>query len=120
MKHKTPTITAQTRDRVGGRYAERLRSAGRLPGVIYGHKIAPVSVSVDAKEILTLIQHGAHAMYLDIEGGSKETCLVKDLQYGYLGDDVIHVDFARVDLNEEVNVHVAFQDRRSRYGNRRC
>ena len=36
-----------------------------------------------------------------------ETCLVKDLQFGYLGDNVIHVDFARVDLDEKVKVNMA-------------
>ncbi|MCP3903644.1 MAG: 50S ribosomal protein L25 [Planctomycetes bacterium] len=106
MKHETPTITAEPRERVGTRYAQRLRKTGRLPAVVYGHKTSPVSVSVDEKEILTHIQHGAHAMYLDIAGGKKETCLVKDLQYGYLGDNVIHVDFTRVNFDEEVEVKV--------------
>lgn len=110
MKHQTPTITAQRRDRTGSRYAQRLRQTGRLPAVIYGHKTEPVSISVDEKEILNLVQRGAHVMKLAIEDGKTETCLVKDLQYGYLGDNVIHVDFARVNLKEEVtvNVHLAY------------
>ena len=110
MKHKTPTLTVQRRDRTGTRYAQRLRRTGRLPAVIYGHKIEPLSISVDEKEILNLVEHGAHVMKLAIEDGKTETCLVKDLQYGYLGDNVIHVDFARVNLKEEVtvNVHVAY------------
>ena len=110
MKHQTPTITAQRRDRTGSRYAQRLRQTGRLPAVIYGHKTGPVSISVDEKEILHLIQRGAHVMKLAIEDGKTETCLVKDLQYGYLGDNVIHLDFARVNLKEEVtvNVHMAY------------
>lgn len=110
MKHQTPTIAVKLRQRTGTRYAQRLRQAGRLPAVIYGHKSEPVSVSVDEKEILHLIQHGAHVMKLAIEDGKTETCLVKDLQYGYLGDNVIHVDFARVNLREEVtvNVHLAY------------
>jgi large subunit ribosomal protein L25 len=110
MTHETPTITALARERTGSRYAQRLRKAGRLPGVIYGHKTDPVAVSVDELEILNIISHGAHALNVSIEGGASETCLVKDLQYGYLGDNVIHVDFARVDLDEEVdvNVHLVF------------
>ena len=110
MKHETPTLTAQPRQRTGSRYARRLRQAGRLPAVIYGHKVEPVSVSVDEKEILHFIRHGAHVMKLAIENGKTETCLVKDLQFGYLGDDVIHVDFARVNLQEQVtvNVHLAY------------
>ena len=103
---KTPSITATTRERTGSRYAQRVRKQGRLPAVIYGHETDPVSISVDEKEMLVHLKHGTHVLSLNVEGGSKETCLVKELQFGYLGDNVIHVDFARVDLDEEVNVHV--------------
>lgn len=106
MKQETPTIKAQPRDRIGTRYSRRLRDGGRLPGVIYGHKADPVSISVDAKETLIILKRGAHVVNLALEGGQAQTCLVKELQFGFLGDDVIHVDFARVDLNEEVEVSV--------------
>lgn len=107
MKHETPTIPAQLRDRIGSRYAQRLRKSGRLPGVIYGHKADPVHVSVDEKEVLTHLKHGAHVLNINVENGESQTCLVKDLQFGYLGDNVIHIDLARVSLDEEVTVHVA-------------
>ena len=106
MKQETPTVTAQKRERTGSRYAQRLRKVGRLPAVIYGHKTDPMAVSVDEKEVLTHIRHGTHVMKVAIDGGKTQTCLVKDLQFGYLGDNVIHVDFARVNLAEEVRVHV--------------
>lgn len=110
MSHQTPTIAAAVRDRTGTRYARRLRAAGRLPAVIYGHQQETVHVSVDEKEMLTHLRHGLHVVELQVEGEKAETCLVKDLQYGYLGDNVVHVDFARVNLQEEVevNVHLVF------------
>jgi large subunit ribosomal protein L25 len=106
MAHETPTITAERRERVGTRYARRLRKAGRLPAVIYGHNIEPVAVHVDEKDMMYHLRHGSHVVELKVDGGKTETCLVKDLQYGYLGDDVVHVDFTRVNLQEEVTVHV--------------
>ncbi len=106
-KHQTPTIEVKARERTGSRYCRRLRAQGRLPGVIYGHKREPLAVSVDTKEMLSHLQQGTHVLALTVDGARKaETCLVKDLQFGYLGDTVIHVDFARVDLDEEVHVHV--------------
>ncbi len=110
MKHETPTIAATLRDRLGSRYAQRLRKIGRMPAVIYGHKTDPVAISVDEKEVLALLRHGAHVVNVAIEGQQPETCLVKELQFGYLGDNVIHIDFARVNLSEEVhvNVHLRF------------
>ena len=36
MSNETPTLTASLRERTGSRYARRLRSAGKLPAVLYG------------------------------------------------------------------------------------
>ena len=102
----TPRIEAERREKVGTTYARRLRKAGRLPAIIYGHKKTPVAVSVDEKQILILLHKGTHVLEMDVQGGTTETVLVKDLQFGFLGDDVVHIDFARVDLEEEVNVQV--------------
>jgi large subunit ribosomal protein L25 len=109
MSHETPTVAARLRDRIGTRYAQRLRKEGRLPCVIYGHKADPVHVSVDEKEVLTHLHHGAHVLNINVENGEHQTCLIKDLQFGYLGDNVVHIDLARVDLDEEVTVHVALK-----------
>jgi len=106
MSTNVPVIEAEPRDRVGTRYSKRLRQAGRLPAVIYGHGTQPTSVSVDAKSIISAVKHGTHVIELRV-GGSSETCLVKELQYGWMGDDVIHVDLTRVNLEETVRVSVA-------------
>lgn len=110
MQSATPTIEAASRPRVGSVHAQRLRKSGRLPGVIYGHKRDPVAISVDEKEMLEILRRGAHVLTVQVQGAEPETCLVKDIQFGYLGDNVIHVDLARVDLQEEVTVrvHLAF------------
>jgi len=105
MSSETPTLEAHVRDRLGSRYAKRLRATGRMPAVIYGHGEAPLAVSLDAKETLRHLHHGSHVFRVVTDRG-EETCLVKDLQFGHLGDDVIHVDLTRVDLDEEVDVQV--------------
>ena len=107
MSHETPTLAADRRERLGSRYANRLRKSGRLPAVVYGHGSDPLSISVDAKETLKHLHHGVHVFNVAVDGAGEETCLVKDLQFGYLGDDVIHVDFARVDLDEKVTLNVS-------------
>ncbi len=106
MTHETPRIEAERREKVGTTYARRLRKAGRLPAIIYGHKKSPVAVSVDEKQMLILLRKGAHVLDMDVSGGMTETVLVKDLQFGFLGDNVVHIDFARVNLEEEVTVQV--------------
>jgi large subunit ribosomal protein L25 len=110
MSKNTPTIEAVPRERTGSRYADRLRRSGRLPGIIYGHKTDPQAISVDTKQLLAMLHHGTHALEVAVTGNKAQTCLVKDLQFGHLGDNVIHVDFARVNLDEEVHcqVHLNF------------
>lgn len=106
MKNETPTIDAKLRSRVGSRYARRLRDAGRLPAVVYGHKSEPVAIEIDRKSTIEIIEDGAHVVNLAIDGAEGGTCLVKELQFGYLGDNVIHIDFTRVNLDDEVEVLV--------------
>ena len=105
MSHETPTLAAERRERHGSHYAQRLRKAGRLPAVVYGHGSDPVSISVPEKEALAHLHGGTHVFNVEIDGAG-ETCLVKDLQFGYLGDNVIHIDFSRVNLDEKVRVNM--------------
>jgi large subunit ribosomal protein L25 len=54
------------------------------------------------------IHHGAHLFSLAVDG-KKETVLIKEVQYDHLGIEVLHVDFARVDLNERVKITVPLE-----------
>jgi len=109
MAKEVPTIEATTRDRLGSRFSKRLRKIGRLPAVVYGRGGAPVSITVDHKIAVAALKKGLHVFNVTIEGKTPETCLVKDLQFGFLGDDVIHMDLTRVNLDEIVTVAVSFE-----------
>ena len=106
MAKEVPVLKAVPRDRIGSRYAKRLRTAGRLPAVVYGHGSQPMSVSLCEHETILHLKKGEKVFTIDIEGQSAETCLVKDLQFGYLGDNVIHVDLTRVNLDEVVTARI--------------
>jgi large subunit ribosomal protein L25 len=102
---QTANITAKVRPELGSRKNKRLRDAGFVPGVIYGHKEAVVPVTLPKKELVGHLNKGAHLFALAVDG-TNENVLVKDVQYDHLGIEVLHVDFARVDLNERVEVTV--------------
>ena len=103
--HTIPKIEAQKRDRLGSRYALRLRETGKLPAVIYGHKIDPMHICVDSKTFADILEDNAHLLEVSVEGKS-ESCLIKDVQWNHLGNKVVHLDLTRVDLSEEVEVEV--------------
>ncbi|MEM9065240.1 MAG: 50S ribosomal protein L25 [Planctomycetota bacterium] len=105
MHEDATPLHATKRERLGSRYAARSRKAGKLPAVVYGHKEDPVSVVIDAKEAIAHFVKGEKVFALDVDGGKVETVLLKDLQYDHLGMDIIHADFARVDLDERVITH---------------
>jgi large subunit ribosomal protein L25 len=105
MASQTAQLTVKVREELGSRRNKRLRDAGFVPGVIYGHKEAVVPVTLPKKELVGYLNHGTHVFNLAMDG-KNETVLVKDVQFDHLGIEVLHVDFARVDLNERVEVSV--------------
>jgi len=109
MHEKSPVLKASKRERLGSRVTQRERAQGALPAVIYGHGRPPVAVSFQAKETITLIERGEKVFRLEMEGESGQVMLLKDVQFDYLGDSIIHADFARVDLNERVRTKVPIE-----------
>ncbi|HWB54054.1 MAG TPA: 50S ribosomal protein L25 [Tepidisphaeraceae bacterium] len=105
---KTATMNATNRTALGSRANKRLRNTGLVPGVVYGHKQDVLPISLPKKELVNYLEHGAHVFSLAV-GGQTETVLVKEVQYDHLGLEVLHVDFARVDLNERVQVTVPLE-----------
>ncbi|MEQ8850594.1 MAG: 50S ribosomal protein L25 [Phycisphaerales bacterium] len=103
MSDETPTLTAELRERTGSRYAKRLRDAGKLPAIVYGHGETPEPITLDHKEALTHFSKGEKVFSLSM-GGKAQNVLLKDLGYDYLGNNIVHADFARVDLDERVDV----------------
>lgn len=104
----TASVTAQSRTQLGSRANKRLRDQGLLPGVVYGHKEPVLPITLPKKEVVGHLEHGTHLFDLSLNGKS-EKVLVKEVQYDHLGIDVIHVDFARVSLDEKVEVTVPLE-----------
>jgi large subunit ribosomal protein L25 len=108
MAKQSIQLKAEPRSALGSRANKRLRDSGFVPGVVYGHKEAVVPVTLPKKEISTHLAKGAHVFDLTLSGKS-EKVLVKDVQFDHLGIEVLHVDFARVSLDERVEVTVPLE-----------
>jgi len=108
MAKQSIQLKAEPRSALGSRANKRLRDSGFVPAVVYGHKEAVVPVTLPKKEISTHLAKGAHVFDLTLSGKS-EKVLVKDVQFDHLGIEVLHVDFARVSLDERVEVTVPLE-----------
>ncbi len=103
-----PTLKGEPRKAAGTRAAKRLRLAGKLPAIVYGHKIDPLSLTLNYHDVEQNLEHGTHVVNLDLNG-EVQPCLFKDAQYDHLGIKLLHVDFTRVRLDERVKVHVQIE-----------
>ncbi len=105
---KTLVLKAEIRERTGSKSAVKVRKEGRIPAIVYGHKQEPVAISLDAHNLVKGLHHGHRVVEVQT-GKKKETMMIKDLQYDYLGKNIIHVDLVRVDVTETVKVTVPLE-----------
>jgi large subunit ribosomal protein L25 len=101
-------LKAQIRDGSGSKKSTALRQKGMIPAVVYGHKEKPVSIAVSGRDFLVNLHHGSRLFDVEI-AGKQEKLLIKEVQYDYLGKDVIHADFMRVDLTEKIKISVPIE-----------
>ena len=105
---KTLRLKAEIREHTGSKAAAKERKQGRIPAIVYGHKKEPEAISLDAHSLAEGLHHGHRLMDVHI-GKKSQKMLVKDLQYDYLGKDIIHIDLMRVDITETVKVTVPIE-----------
>lgn len=108
MAKQSVQLKASQRSELGSRANRRLRATGAVPAVVYGHKQAVLPISLFKKEVFAHLEQGTHVFDLDY-GDQIEKVLVKEVQYDHLGSDILHIDFARVSLDERVKVTVPLE-----------
>ena len=105
---KTLLLKAEVREQTGSKSAARVRGQGRIPAVVYGHGQEAIAISLDAHNLAEGLHRG-HRL-ADVRIGKKsQKVLIKDLQYDYLGRDIIHMDLIRVSATEAVKVTVPIE-----------
>jgi large subunit ribosomal protein L25 len=101
-------LQAQPREDAGKGVARKLRAAGRVPAVLYGHGKDARSLSVDAKDLFHLL-HGAAGGNVLIDlvvDGKKTMAMAREIQRDHVRGRYLHVDFLEVRRDEKVTVEV--------------
>jgi len=104
----TASLNASPRTEKGKGVARKLRAAGQVPGVIYGHGREPQSLTVNAREFDRLAERvriTSTVIELALDGRTART-LVRELQRDPLRRNVLHIDFQELVAGEKVNVSV--------------
>ena len=101
-------ISARKREAQGTGASRRLRSAGKVPGVLYGGEKGAVNIVLDHQALfLNLRNERFHASILTMDlDGSKEQVLLRALNMHPYKMQVQHVDFQRVSKDKKVHMKV--------------
>jgi large subunit ribosomal protein L25 len=102
------SLVAEPRNDKGSPATRRLRVTGRVPGVLYGHGVKPIPVSVDERALHGALSTGAGANALiDLTvGKTHHLALARELQRHPVRQTVAHVDFIVVRRDEIVAAEV--------------
>jgi large subunit ribosomal protein L25 len=102
------SLSAEARSETGKGVARKLRAAGRVPGIIYGHARAPQPLSLPSRELeklLSTIAAGSTVVELALAGGTTRT-LIREIQRHPFKKQILHVDFQELVAGEKVTVEV--------------
>jgi large subunit ribosomal protein L25 len=104
----TVSLSATPRSTVGKGHARKLRQAGEVPAVIYGHSREPQSLTIntrDVEKLLAQIAGTSTVVELSISGSSVRT-LIREVQRHPFKRQVLHIDFQELVAGEKVTLSV--------------
>ncbi|WP_159501000.1 50S ribosomal protein L25/general stress protein Ctc [Microbacterium sp. 18062] len=98
-------VTAEQRTQFGKGFARRLRAAGQIPAVLYGHGTDPVHLALPGHQVALIIRRANALLELSIDGRN-ELALVKDVQKDPVRQVIEHIDLLVVKKGEKIQVDV--------------
>jgi large subunit ribosomal protein L25 len=101
-------FVAETRAHTGTGAAKALRRKGNVPAILYGGHTDPLKLVLSHNEVVKHLNHEAvysHVLDLSIDGKT-EQAILKAVQRNPAKFQILHLDFQRVDMSEEIKVHV--------------
>lgn len=98
-------LEAEIRRDTGTDAAKRVRKDGMVPCILYGLNKENVALSIPYNRLESALLSGKRMVDLGI-AKKRETVLVKDLQHHPVTDRIIHVDFERIAMDEEIDIEI--------------
>lgn len=105
-------VDVEIRSQKGKGGARKTRAAGRVPAILYGHKQDPLPIHFEERGLIKSLDKEKKrntVFALSVKGGSATdavTAMIRDVQIDAISRRIVHVDFLRIDPDEEVRVRV--------------
>ena len=102
------TLEAELREETGKGAGRRLRATGRVPGILYGHNMEPLKLSISGQDLLHLFHaSGGASMVLDLKvDGATHLSIPREIQRDHIHGRYIHIDFLAVRRDERITLAV--------------
>jgi len=104
MATTTNALAVKRREKTGSTSVAALKKTGFVPGALFGHGSEPMPIALEARAFDELLKGGGknHLLELTIDGGGRDTALVREVQRDPLTRRVIHADLQRVSATEKI------------------
>jgi large subunit ribosomal protein L25 len=90
--------------------ADRIRKNKMIPGVVYGHGFTNAHVKVDYQTFRRTFEQATYSTLVTLQIDGKDVpVLIHEVQYDPITDNIIHVDFHAVRMDEKVETHIALE-----------
>ncbi|MEO8344290.1 MAG: 50S ribosomal protein L25/general stress protein Ctc [Betaproteobacteria bacterium] len=101
-------FTAFARHTEGRGASRRMRRAGKAPGIVYGGTVAPTPIELDHNALFHALRGEAfHSSILTMKlDGAASKVLLRDVQMHPFRNEILHVDFQRVEENKKIHMKV--------------
>lgn len=110
---KQVKLKAEPRNEIGRSAARRLKAKGVIPAVVYGGKEKSQPLQVSARDISAMLSHASGEnilVELEIAGAkASRTALLQEVQHSPLGDEILHVDFHAISMDEKIEANVPLE-----------
>ncbi len=100
------TLTVEKRTEFGKGAARRIRRAGNIPAVMYGHGTEPVHITMPGHAAMLALKH-ANALLTLVIDGKEHLALAKDVQRDPIKPVIDHVDLVVIRRGEKVTVDIS-------------
>jgi large subunit ribosomal protein L25 len=99
-------IVASKRE-VSGKRVKKIRAAGKLPAVLYGHNVKTTQIEVSEKDFSKAFKKAGESTIVNlVVDGATTPVLIHEVQDHYLYGQPIHVDFYAINMAEKVKVKI--------------
>jgi len=100
-------VEANERKTINKQSRKSLRNEGRVPGVLYGSRMEPIPIDVTRLEINPLVFTAkTNLISLKLDGHEEYECVIKDVQFDPVTDEVVHFDLIGLTRGEKIQLEV--------------